>query len=60
MNEQVISFFRENALFIVVLVGLIGAFVFLRTKGTDLDSLDELDDLLASGQPVVVEFFSNT
>ena len=60
MNEQIVTFVRENALFIVVLLGIVGAFVFLRTKSTDIESVDEFDSLLTSGQPVVVEFFSNT
>jgi hypothetical protein len=60
MNEQITAFVRENALFLVVLLGLVGAFILFRTKGTELESIDELDVMLANGQPVVVEFFSNT
>jgi hypothetical protein len=60
MNEQVMAFVRENGLFVAVLLGIIAAFVLLRTKGTQLASVSELDALLAKGQPVVVEFFSNT
>ena len=60
MNEQISTFVRENALFLVVLLGLVGAFILFRTKGTELASVDDLDAMLANGQPVVVEFFSNT
>ena len=60
MNEQIVGFVRENVFIIVVLLGVVGAFVFLRTKGTELESVGALDDLLVSGQPVVVEFYSNT
>ena len=60
MNEQIIGFVRENVLIITVLLGVVGAFVLLRTRGTELESVDALDDLLANGQPVVVEFYSNT
>jgi hypothetical protein len=60
MNEQIVTFVRENALFLVVLLGLVGAFILFRTKGTELESVDELDAMLANGQPAVVEFFSNT
>ena len=60
MNDQILNFLRENALFIVVLLVLIGGFVLLRTRGTELESLDEFDTLLSTGQPVVVEFYSNT
>ena len=60
MSEQITTFVRENALFMIVLLGLVGAFILLRTKGTELESVDELNAMLANGQPVVVEFFSNT
>jgi hypothetical protein len=60
MNEQLATFIRENALFLVVLLGLVGAFILFRTKGTAVASVDELDAMLANGQPVIVEFFSNT
>ena len=60
MSEQITTFIRENALFLVVLLGLVGAFILFRTKGTELESVDELGAMLANGQPVVVEFFSNT
>jgi hypothetical protein len=60
MNEQIVEFVRENAFIIVVLLGIAGAFIFLRTRGTELESVDALDHLLAGGQPVVVEFYSNT
>jgi hypothetical protein len=60
MSEQIISFARENALFVAVLLGLVAAFVLLRTKGTPVASVSELDALLSRGQPVLVEFYSNT
>ena len=60
MIDQVTRVLQDNGLFIAVLLLIVGAFVFLRTKGADLESADELDTLIGSGQPVVVEFFSNT
>ena len=60
MNEQILGFVRENALFLLVLLTLVAAFVLLRTKGTDLNSLDEFDALITADQPVIVEFYSNT
>jgi hypothetical protein len=54
------TFLRENALFLIVLLGLVLGFLFLRTKGTDLGSVEEFDRLVEGDQPVVVEFFSNT
>lgn len=55
-----IGLLRENALFLGFLAVLIVGFMVLRTRGSNLASLDEFDALIAGGQPVVVEFFSNT
>ena len=60
MNEHIASFVRENALFLIVLLALVGGFLLLRTKGTKLASMSEFDALISAGQPVVVEFYSNT
>lgn len=54
------QFVRQNALVLLVLAILIGLFFVLRTRGTAVASVDELQALLAGGQPVVVEFYSNT
>lgn len=60
MSNQVLNLFRENVLFIAVLLALVGGFIVLRTKDTKLASIDEFDALISTGQPVVVEFYSNT
>ena len=47
-------------LFTLIVLGLIvGAFIFLRHRPSNVASLDELDGLLSAGQPTVVEFYSN-
>jgi hypothetical protein len=60
MSVKLIALLRENALLMGFLAVLIGGFLVLRTKGSQLASLDEFDALITGGQPVVVEFFSNT
>ncbi len=60
MGEQLLTFVRENALFLGVLLVMVAGFLLLRTRGDDLASLDEFDSLISSGQPVVVELYSNT
>jgi len=60
MNAKVLGLLRENALFLTVLVVLVGGFLLLRTRGTKLSSADEFETLISGGQPVVVEFYSNT
>jgi hypothetical protein len=60
MKIQVTRFMRENGLFVLVLLVIFGAFLLLRTKGTKFASLDEFDAVIASGQPIVLEFYGNT
>ena len=60
MNAKVLGLLRENALFLTVLVVLVGGFLLLRTRGSKLGSVEEFETLIADGQPVVVEFYSNT
>ncbi len=54
------NFLRENGLFLGFLVVLIAGFFILRTRGAKLSSVDEFDALIGQGEPVVVEFYSNT
>ena len=51
---------RENWLFILVIGGILGVFVFLRTPASAVESVAEVDTLLQDGQPTLVEFYSNT
>lgn len=45
---------------IVVVVGLIGAWLYLRHRATRLDSESSLDAMIGAGRPVVLQFFKNT
>jgi hypothetical protein len=46
---------------LIVLLALIGIWFFLlRTRATQLESRHEFDTIIKAGQPVVVDFFSNT
>lgn len=54
------SFVRDNAFFIALLVVIAGAIALLRTRGTALNSMDELAALIGGGQPAIVEFYANT
>jgi hypothetical protein len=60
MNAKWISLLRENGLFLGFLAVLVVGFLVLRTRGSNVASLAEFDALIAGGQPVVVEFYSNT
>lgn len=60
MNAKVVNLLRENALFLGFLAVLVVGFLVLRTRGSKFASLDEFDALIGDGQPVVIEFYSNT
>jgi hypothetical protein len=60
INKKMVDLLRENALFLGSLAVLVAGFLVLRTRGSGLASLDELDALISGGQPVLVEFYSNT
>ena len=51
---------RENWLFLLIMAGIVGAFIFLRTPASAVSSVAEVDAILQDGQPTFVEFYSNT
>lgn len=53
------SWVKANWLLLVFLVLMASAFILLRSKPTDIASLDELSEVLGSGHPTVLEFYSN-
>jgi hypothetical protein len=60
LGARVLRILRENWLFLLAIVGILGAFLFLRTTASDISSIVEADAILQNGQPTVVEFYSNT
>jgi len=50
---------RENWLFLLVLGGIVVAFMALRTPASAVGSVAEVDAILQDGQPTLVEFYSN-
>jgi hypothetical protein len=59
-GERLTRYLRENWLFLLLVGGIVGAFMFLRTTSSDVGSVAELDAMLQDGQPALVEFYSNT
>jgi hypothetical protein len=51
---------RENWLFLLVVGGIIVAFLALRTPASAVGSVAEVDAIVQNGQPTLVEFYSNT
>ena len=54
-----LTWIKANWVFLLFLTAIASAFIFLRTKPSDVDSLAEFDGILTNGQPTVVEFYSN-
>jgi len=53
-------FLRENGLVILLIAGLAGGYLFLRTPGDDVPSTAAFDAQVTDGTPTLVEFYSNT
>jgi len=58
--KRLSNFIRENWLLIALLSLLAAGFLTLRTPATPIESEQELRTMLSSGQPVLLEFYSNT
>jgi hypothetical protein len=58
--SNVLEFLRANRGPLIVAGIALGAWLFFRTSATPLESVSSLDDRLARGEPVVLEFFTNT
>lgn len=53
-------FLKENGLVIAVIIVMVGGYLFLRTQGDKMASTAEFDQLVTSGTPTLIEFYSNT
>ena len=60
IGARVLRVLRENWLFLLIMAGLVGAFLYLRTPASAVGSVAEVDAILQDGQPTFVEFYSNT
>jgi thiol-disulfide isomerase/thioredoxin len=60
MKERLLKLLREDGLTIAIVLALAIAYIVLRTPGDQFASLETLETRLASGQPTVIEFYSNT
>jgi hypothetical protein len=59
-RDRSLQLLRENWLLVLIVAGIFGAFLALRTPPSAVGSVSEVDALLQSGQPTLVEFYSNT
>ena len=59
-GARVARVLRDNWLFLLIVAGIVGAFLFLRTPASAVGSVAEVDAILQDGQPTLVEFYTNT
>jgi len=59
-GQWLIKAVRGNWLLLLLVGAMAVAFLALRTPASPVASVAEVDAILQSGQPALVEFFSNT
>jgi hypothetical protein len=59
VRNRFLHLLRENLLLILIVAAIGGAYLFLRTPESSVQSLAALDEALAAGRPTLLEFYSN-
>ena len=59
-GKGLVRLLRENWLFLLIIGGILTAFLVLRTPASSVGSVAEVDTVLKNGQPTLVEFYTNT
>ena len=62
MTEMITNFttwLKPNWMLLLIIAGIAGAFIFLRTKASNIDEAGELSAILHDGRPTIIEFYSN-
>ena len=59
VGRRLLRLVRENLSLIIIVAVVGGAYLFLRTSESDVQSLAALDEMLAAGRPTLLEFYSN-
>lgn len=60
IGQKLGQFVRGNWLLLLIVALLAVGFLFLRTPGSAVASVAEVDAILEDGQPTLLEFYSNT
>lgn len=58
-ESSLLMWIKSNWILLLFVIGLISVFMFLRTKPSNIDNAAELSAILKSGQPTILEFYSN-
>ncbi len=56
---NLIAWMKLNWMLLLFFAIIAAAFIFLRTKASNIDDAGELSGLLYDGKPTIVEFYSN-
>ena len=59
-GKGLVRLLRENWLFLLIIGGILTAFLVLRTPASAVGSVAEVDTMLKNGQPTLVEFYTST
>ena len=60
VGNRLVRYLRENWLFLLIVGGIVVAFLVLRTPASAVGSVAQVDTILQNGQPTLVEVYSNT
>ncbi|MCL4466277.1 MAG: hypothetical protein M1401_14825 [Chloroflexi bacterium] len=60
LGEAVLGFLKENAVFLLIIAALAGGYLLLRQGPSSVASAGDFDAVLASGKPVLLEFYADT
>ena len=60
LRDGLVRTWRENWLLLLSLAAIFAGFLFFRTSASAVESVEAVDAILTSGQPTLVEFYSNT
>jgi hypothetical protein len=60
LGTRLARLLRDNWLVLLIVGAVVAAFLALRTPGSAVGSVAEVDAILQDGQPTLLEFYSNT
>jgi len=60
LSTSIAGFLRSNWMGLLFLAAIVLVYVVFHSSGTPLESTVDFDATVNAGQPVIVEFFSNT
>jgi hypothetical protein len=60
MLDSFARFLQREWVTLLFIAAIAAAWLLLRTRSSGAASIDDFDQKITSGRPVVVEFFSNT